>query len=105
MSGMTWPWTKPLLSDEEFARVLEDDDDAPIWRALIDAAYNDPLISQVFDLSEVRQWSRFRTAMVCAYVMAQRHERMMQLELERLNTTLPKMYLCAKCGTGLGEIK
>lgn len=102
MSGIAWPMTKPLLSDEEFAKVLEEDNDAGIWLALVDAAQNDQILSRVFSLSRQRGWSRFRTVMVCSYVMAQRHERFIQQELERLNTTVPApMRFCAKCSEDL----
>src|SRR5579863_7455861 len=97
-------FTKPLLTNEEFNKVLEEDNDASIWLALVDAAKsNDPILSQVFALSRHRGWSRFRTVMVCAYVMAQRHDRMMQRELDRLNTTVtvPPMRFCAKCSKEL----
>jgi hypothetical protein len=34
MSGTTWPLTKPLLSDEEFAKVLEEDNDVGEMKGL-----------------------------------------------------------------------
>jgi hypothetical protein len=95
---------KPLLTDEEFAEVVESDDDDKIWLALLDAARNnDPAIHQVFRLSEHRGWSRFRTLMVCVYVMAQRHERMAEREMDRLlyATAPPTMVFCAKCAKEL----
>ena len=103
MSGISWPMTKPLLSDEEFAKVLEEDNDASIWLALVDAAQNNQILNRVFGLSRQRGWSRFRTVMVCSYVMAQRHERFIQQELERLNTTAvpAPMRFCAKCSEDL----
>jgi len=102
MSGIAWPGTKPLLSNEEFAKVLEEDNDASIWLALVDAAQNDQILNRVFGLSRAKGWSRFRTVMVCSYVMAQRHERVIQQELDRLNTSLPApMRFCAKCSRDL----
>jgi|SRR5271166_3777934 len=100
---MDWPTIKPLLSDEEFSKILEQDDDASIWLALVGAARNnDPILNRVFTLREIKGWSRFRTVMVCAYVMAQRHERVMQAELDRLLHTLPQpMIFCSKCSKEL----
>jgi len=102
MSGMTWPASKPILTDDEFSKVLQEDNDASIWLALVDAANTDPILSRVFALARAKGWSRFRTVMVCSYVMAQRHERFIQMELDRLNTTLPKpMQFCSKCSKEL----
>jgi len=99
----SWPQTKPLLSDEEFGKILEEDNDASIWLALVDATRNnDPVLNRVFGLSRARGWSRFRTVMVCAYVMAQRHERTIQRELDRLKTAVPApMQFCARCSKEL----
>ncbi len=96
-------WGKPLLTDEEFAKLLEDDSDAGIWLALVDAAQKDQILNRVFGLSRHRGWSRFRTVMVCAYIMAQRHERVVQMQLDQLNNTLtvPKMMFCSKCSKEL----
>jgi hypothetical protein len=102
MSGMSWPASKPLLTDDEFSKVLAEDNDASIWLALVDAAQTDPILSRVFALARAKGWSRFRTVMVCSYVMAQRHERFIQMELDRLNTTAPKpMQFCSKCSKEL----
>ncbi len=103
MNGMDWPGTKPLLSDEEFTKVLEEDNDASIWLALVDAAQNDQILNRVFSHSHAKGWSRFRTVMVCSYVMAQRHEWFIQQELDRLNSTVvtAPMRFCAKCSKDL----
>jgi hypothetical protein len=102
MSMMSWPGSKPLLTDEELSKVLEEDNDASIWLALVDAAQNDQILYRVFGLARAKGWSRFRTVMVCSYVMAQQHERTIQREMDRLNMTLtPKMQFCAKCSEDL----
>src|SRR5579863_7451205 len=92
---------KPLLNNEEFAKVLEEDNDASIWLALKDAALSDPVLNQVFSLAQVRKWSRFRTVMVCSYIMAQRFEKMMELEMQRLAYQSPRMYFCSGCSKEL----
>jgi hypothetical protein len=102
MNGMAWPASKPLLTDDEFSKVLQEDNDASIWLALVGAALNDPILNRIFALARAKGWSRFRTVMVCSYVMAQRHERMIQREMDRLNTTLPPpMQFCVKCSEDL----
>lgn len=90
-------FSKPLLTSEQFSELLENGSDAIIWMALEEATQNDSVLSQVFRLSRHRGWSQHRTLMVCAYVMAQRHDHMMKLEMDRLNCEIPKMYLCAGC--------
>ncbi len=100
MEGIPWG-PKPLLTDEEFAKLLEEDNDACIWLALVDAAQNNPILSRVFSLARARNWSRFRTVMVCAYIMAQRHERMIQMEMDRLNRVVPDIHFCSKCSKEL----
>ncbi len=103
MNSLSTLWGKPLLNDEEFSKLLEKDDDAAIWKALEDASMNDTTINRVFGLAHMRGWSRFRTVMVCSYVMAQRHERFIQQELDRLNSTVvpAPMRFCAKCSEDL----
>ncbi len=101
MDSLSTLFGKPLLNDEEFSKLIEKDDDAAIWKALEDAFMNDTVINRVFGLAHMRGWSRFRTLMVCSYVLAQRFEYIMKMQLEAMNTTIPKIYFCAGCAKEL----
>jgi hypothetical protein len=101
MDRLSTLFGKPLLTDEEFSKLIEKDDDAAIWKALQDASHNDTIIHQVFALASMRGWSTFRTLMVCSYVLAQRFEYIMKLQLEALNHTTPKIVFCAHCAKEL----
>jgi len=95
------PLYKPLLTNEQFAKILEEDNDASIWLELQGATQIDPILNQVFQLSRRNGWSRFRTLMVCSYVMAQRHEHVMKLMMDQMSTTVKPLIFCSGCAKGL----